>query len=115
MSFYTMSDHAVNVPEFNTVDSLAEQRDARDARTRARMSQKAYKDAILQRISDAMDDERHPLGELVDRLFDCPLRDEWDYRGYLGMYDGKRIGATVLTMICDSSLEAYQEADIEGF
>jgi hypothetical protein len=42
-----MSVYAIDVPELNTIDALAEQRERRDERTRARMSRKAYKDAIL--------------------------------------------------------------------
>ena len=111
-----MSVYGIEVPELNTVDSLAEQREQRDERTRARMSKKAYKDAILAAISDAMDDRYHPLGELVDRLFDAPIRDTYDYKAFLELRDGRRIGATVLTIVCDSSLDAYQDADSdEGF
>jgi hypothetical protein len=110
-----MSVYSIDVPELNRVDMLAEQRDLRDMRTRARMSKKAYKDAILQRISAAMDDDRHPLGELMEQLFDAPIRDAYDYRAFLEMRDGRRLGATVLTMVADASLEAYTEADVEGF
>jgi hypothetical protein len=115
MALYTVSGQSVNVPERNSIDTLAEERELRDARVRARMSRKAYTDAILEAISDAMDDERHPLGEMVGRLFDCPIRDAYDYRAFLELRDGRRIGATVLTLICDASLQAYQEADTEGF
>jgi hypothetical protein len=104
-----------NMPQPSTIDTFAEQREARNARVRARMSRKAYKDDILQRIADAMDDERHPLGELVEMLFSAPLRDAFDYRAFLEMRDGRRLGACVLTMICDASLAAYEEADDEGF
>jgi hypothetical protein len=110
-----MSVYSIDVPERNTVDELAEAREQRDQRTRARMSKHAYKDAILQRLSDAMDDERSPIGELVDRLYDAPLRDSYDYRAYLSLHDGHRIGAEVLTAVCDCSLAEYQDADLEGF
>jgi hypothetical protein len=115
MTIYSLSSHGVNVPERNSLDTLAEQRERRDARTRARMSRKAYTDAILARIREAMDDRYHPLGELVDRLFEAPIRDHYDYRAFLEMRDGKAIGATILCAVCDASLEAYQEADDEGF
>jgi hypothetical protein len=115
MLAYTQSDHAVNVPPLNAVDSLGEARERRDARTRANMSRKAYLDAILQRMSEAMADPRSPIGDLVDRLFSSPIRDDWDYRSYLALYDGKRVGAELLCMICDCSLAAYQDADSEGF
>jgi hypothetical protein len=107
--------YAIDIPELNTVDELSAARERRDQRTRDRMSKKAYKDAILQRISEAMDDDRHPLGELTDQLFDAPIRDAYDYRAFLEMRDGRRVGATVLTAICEASLEAYQDADTEGF
>jgi hypothetical protein len=110
-----MAVYSIDVPERNSIDSLAEQRELRDAAVRARMSKKAYKDAILQRIADAMDDDRHPLGELVEQLFDAPLRDRYDYNAFLNMRDGRRLGATVLCAVCEASLEAYQDADTEGF
>jgi hypothetical protein len=110
-----MPVYNIDVPERNSIDALAELREQRDARVRARMSKKAYKDAILEAISDAMDDERHPLGEMVGLLFDCPIRDSYDYKAFLHLRDGRRIGATVLTMTCDASLAAYQEADDIGF
>jgi hypothetical protein len=110
-----MSVYSIDVPELNSIDSLAEQRERRDERTRARMSKKAYKDAILARISEAMDDRYHPLGELVDQLFEAPIRDRFDYKAFLEMRDGRRIGATVLCAVCEASLEAYQDADSAGF
>lgn len=110
-----MPVYAIDVPEGNSIDELAEARERRDQRTRDRMSKKAYRDAILQRISEAMDDDRHPLGELVDQLFDAPIRDAYDYKAFLEMRDGRRLGATVLCAVCEASLEAYQDADIEGF
>ena len=110
-----MAVYDINVPELNRMDELSATHERRDQRTRDRMSKKAYRDAILQRISEAMDDDRHPLGELVDQLFDAPIRDDYDYRAFLEMRDGRRIGATVLTVICEASLDAYQDADTEGF
>jgi hypothetical protein len=110
-----MPVYGIKVPERNSTDTFAEERELRDARVRARMSRKAYTDAILAAIADAMDDERHSLGEMVDRLFDAPIRDQFDYRAFLELRDGRRLGATVLTMICDASLAAYEEADTEGF
>jgi hypothetical protein len=79
------------------------------------MGRKAYQDAILQRLRDMLEDERQPLGELVDRLFEAPIRDPFDYRAFLELRDGKAIGATILCAVCDCSLDAYQEADEEGF
>jgi hypothetical protein len=115
MLAYTQSDHAVNVPPLNSVDALGEQREARDARVRSLMSKKLYKDAIFEAIAEAMEDERHPLGEIVSMLWEAPLRDSFDYKGFLSMRDGRKLGATVLTMVCDASLHTYQAADIEGF
>ena len=110
-----MPVYNIDVPELNRVDELAEARERRDQRTRDRMSKKAYRDAILARISEAMDDDRHPLGELVDQLFDAPIRDGYDYKAFLEMRDGRRLGSTVLCAVCEASLEAYQDADTEGF
>jgi hypothetical protein len=116
MTLYSMSDHPVNVPDLTSIDRLAEQREQRDQRTRSRMSKKLYKDQIFQALAEAMEDERHPVGELVAMLWDAPLRDPYDYRAFLEMRDGRRLGATVLTMVCDASLAAYQQADAdEGF
>jgi hypothetical protein len=110
-----MPVYSIDVPERNRIDTVADALAQRDARVRANMDRQAYTDAILAAIADAMADERHPIGELVDRLFDCPLRDQFDYRAFLELRDGRRIGATLLTLICDASLAAYQEADEEGF
>jgi hypothetical protein len=52
---------------------------------------------------------------MVGLLFDCPIRDSYDYKAFLHLRDGRRLGATVLTMTCDASLAAYQEADDIGF
>ena len=42
-----MAVYDMQVPEFNTIDALAEAREQRDQRTRARMNKKAYLDEIL--------------------------------------------------------------------
>jgi hypothetical protein len=55
------------------------------------------------------------IGELVSTLFEAPLRDVYDYRGFLEMRDGRRIGKAAITLVCDASLEAYEDADDEGF
>jgi hypothetical protein len=115
MPAYTFSGMEVNVPEGSSINSVAEQREARDQRTRAAMSKKVYKDAILARISEAMDDTRTPLGDLVDRLFDAPIRDSFDYRAYLQLHNGHNIGAELLCAVADCSLAEYQDADQEGF
>jgi hypothetical protein len=110
-----MSVYSINVPELNSIDALAEAREQRDQRTRAHMSKKAYKDDILARLSDLLDDSRHPLGELVDQLFEAPIRDSYDRKAFLEMRDGRRVGAAIVCAVCDASLEAYQDADTEGF
>jgi hypothetical protein len=61
---------------------------------RARMSKKAYRDDILARLADMLDEPGHPLTKLADQLFDAPIRDAYDYRAFLEMRDGRRIGAT---------------------
>ena len=62
-----------------------------------------------------MDDPRTGLGEVVDRLFDAPIRDAYDRQAYLHLHDGHRLGAQVLGLIADISLTHYQDADVEGF
>jgi hypothetical protein len=115
MSAYTFSGMEINVPECNTMDSLAEQRERRDARTRARMDKNAYKDAILASLADAIGDERNPIGELVDMLFEAPIRDHFDARAFVEIRDGHSAGRTLLHRIVEASLEAYESADSEGF
>jgi hypothetical protein len=114
MSLYTGSDHAVNVPEMNSIDALAEAREQRDQRTIARMDRKVYLDAIIEGVRDAMADERSPIGELCDRLFDAPVRDTYDLRSVYEMHDGRGLGKALLQIIADASLDQYQDAD-EGF
>jgi hypothetical protein len=110
-----MPVYNISVPPCNTIDALAEQREQRDQRTRARMSKKAYRDAILQRLAEALNDDRHPLGDVVDRLFGAPIRDGFDYRGYLEMQDGRCLGRAILALVCDCSLAEYQDSDGQGF
>jgi hypothetical protein len=110
-----MAVYNIDVPEGNTIDAVAEAREQRDARTRARMSKTAYKDAILTRLAEAMEEIGNPIAELVDQLFEAPLRDGYDYRAVVEMRDGRRVGATVVCAICDASLAAYRDADTEGF
>jgi hypothetical protein len=115
MLAYTQSDHAVNVPPLNSVDALGEQREARDARVRSLMSKKLYKDAIFEAIAEAMEDERHPLGELVSMLWSCPIRDAYDLKAVVAMREGKALGKAVLQMVAEASLYTYTDADIDGF
>jgi hypothetical protein len=115
MSFYTASEHAVNVPEANRTDVLAEQREARDQRTRACMSKKAYIDAIVEGMRDAMETHGNPLCELADMLFEAPVMDRHDLNAFLAMRDGRRAGKAIMTVVAEASLTTYQDADVEGF
>ena len=110
-----MSVYSINVPEANSIDALAEAREKRDAAVRGRMSKKAYQEDILQAVKDAMQEPGHPLAELVDQLFDAPIRDPFDRRAFLEMRDGRRLGKSILAMITQASLDSYQEADTDGF
>jgi hypothetical protein len=110
-----VSTYNIEVPERNSIDSLAEQREQRDAAVRARMSKKSYHDAILQGVREALEEIGHPLGELADRLFDAPIRDAYDRRAFLEMRDTRRLGAALLTIVADASLVSYEEADDIGF
>jgi hypothetical protein len=110
-----MSVYSINVPESNQIDALAEQRDALDQRTRARMSRKSYIDAILEGMRDAMETHGNPLCELADMLFEAPIRDQFDCRAFLEMRDCRRAGKAIMTLVAEASLEAYQRADVEGF
>src|SRR5215211_3181111 len=98
-----MASMGLQVPEGNTIDALAEAREQRDTMVRARMSKKAYVDAILQGVRDALDEIGHPLGELADMLFDAPIRDQFDYRVFLDMRDGRRLGKALMTLVADAS------------
>jgi hypothetical protein len=115
MSFYTASDHAVNVPEMNSIDALAEAREQRDQRVMARMSRKTYIDAILEGMRDAMETHGNPLCDLADKLFEAPIRDRHDLRAYLSLMHGQLAGKAIVTLVAQVSLDAYQDADIEGF
>jgi hypothetical protein len=110
-----MAAYDIQVPPFNTIDTLAEQRDARDQRTRARMSRKVYIDAILEGMRDAMETHGNPLCELADMLFEAPIRDTFDCRAFLEMRDGRRAGKAIMTLVAEASLSAYQDADNKGF
>jgi hypothetical protein len=112
MTFYTGSDHAVNVPKDNRIDALAE---AREQRTRARMSRKAYIDAILESIRDAMEERGNPLADLADMFWDEPCRDRFDLNAALSLHDGRRAGKAITTLVAEASLNAYQDADSKGF
>jgi hypothetical protein len=110
-----MSMYNISVPEANQIDALAEARDKRDQRTRARMSRKAYIDAILEGMRDAMETHGNPLCELADMLFEAPVRDRYDCNAFLAMRDGRRAGKAIMTVVAEASLAAYQDADNEGF
>jgi hypothetical protein len=110
-----MPMYNISVPEANLIDALAEAREQRDQRTRARMSKKAFLDDILVRLMDELLDERTTLGELADHLFDAPIRDQFDCRAFLEMRDGRRAGIAIMTLVAQASLDAYQDADNEGF
>jgi hypothetical protein len=110
-----MSVYDIQVPSCNTIDALAEQRDARDQRTRARMSRKAYIDAILEGVRDAIETHGNPLCELADMLFEAPVRDRYDCNAFLAMRDSRRAGKAIMTLVAEASLESYQSADNEGF
>jgi hypothetical protein len=111
-----MSVYHIEVPPCNSIDALAEQRERRDQRTRARMSKKAFLDDILTRLMDEMLDKYSALGELADMLFDAPIRDRYDFNAFLSMRDGRRVGKAMMTLVAEASLDAYTEADAdEGF
>jgi hypothetical protein len=110
-----VSTYNIEVPERNSIDSLAEQREQRDDAVRARMSRKAYTDAIIQGVTEALEDMGHPLAEVADTLFDAPIRDGFDARAFLHLRDGQRLGQAMLRIVAEASLASYQEADDLGF
>src|SRR5262245_53172767 len=110
-----MAVYNISVPEGNTIDALAEAREHRDALVRAQMSRKAYRDAIVQGLQAAMDDIGNPVAELSDTLFQCPIRDAYDYRSFVNMRDSRRLGASLLKIIADASLASYEATDTFGF
>jgi len=110
-----MASMGLQVPERNSIDALAEQREQRDQQVRARMSKAAYQEEILRYVADALQEIGHPLAELADTLFDAPIRDAWDGKAFLNMRDGQRLGAAVLRLVADASLAAYEDADTGGF
>lgn len=110
-----MAVYNISVPPGNSIDALAEAREQRDAAVMARMSQKAYRDAILQGVTEALDEIGHPLSEISDTLFQAPLRDGYDYRAFLHMRDARQLGAALLKIVADASLASYAEADDLGF
>jgi hypothetical protein len=110
-----MSTYSISVPERNSIDTLAEAREKRDAAVRARMSKVAYREDILQAMKDALEDPGHPLAELANQLFDAPIRDPFDARAFLEMRDGQRLGKSILALVVEASLAAYEEADTDGF
>jgi len=103
------------VPPCNRIDAIAEAREKRDAAVRACMSKPAYQAAILEALKEALVEIGHPLAELADMLFECPIRDPYDYKAFLSMRDGQRLGRSLLTIVAQASLSAYQSADTLGF
>jgi hypothetical protein len=110
-----MAAYSISVHEANQIDALAEAREQRDQRTRARMSRKSYIDAILEGMRDAMETHGNPLCELADMLFEAPIRDQFDCRAFLEMQDARRAGKAIMTLVAEASLDSYQDADNEGF
>jgi hypothetical protein len=110
-----MSAYNISVPERNSIDALAEQREARDQQVRARMSKPTFQELIFQGLKDALEEIGHPLRELADTLYEAPIRDEYDYRAFLSLRDGQRLGRSLLTIVAQASLSAYQSADTLGF
>jgi hypothetical protein len=112
---YHMPVYGIEIPTRNSLDALAEAREARDQLVRSRMSRPAYTQDLLAAIAIMLDDERTGLGEVARCLFEAPIRDEFDRRGYLHLHDGHRLGRQLLELIAEVSLEHYQQADTEGF
>ena len=110
-----MAVYDIDVPELNTVDALAEQREQRDQQVRARMSKAAYLEEIGLYVQDALQEIGHPLAELADTLFDAPIRSLWDQRAFLEMRDTRRLGAALMKLVAEASLASYEAADTDGF
>jgi hypothetical protein len=99
-----MSAYNIQVPPCNSIDVLAEAREQRDAQVRACMSKPAYQAAILEALKEALGEIGHPFAELADMLFECPIRDPYDYKAFLSMRDGQRLGRSLLTIVAQASL-----------
>ena len=116
MELYHFGGEHFKVPELNSIDSLREAAEKRDAQVRANMSKPDYLAAIAVSLMEMVLDESTPLGELSSLLFECPIRDVFDLRAFEYMRDGQRIGKSVIHIVASMSLEAYStESDRIGF
>jgi hypothetical protein len=114
MSRYSFSGMEINLPDRNPIDALAEQREQRDTCIKSRMNRRLFLQDVQAGLADLMDDERGPLGEVIDGLWDCPIRDEADFRGYLHMHSGDRLGAQIMRLVASISMNHFQDAS-DGF
>jgi hypothetical protein len=111
-----MPAYNISVPQANSIDHLAEQREKRDQLVRSRMSKAGYTTAIIEAITEAIENPSTPLGELVEMLFDAPIRDHFDLKAFLNMRDGRLLGKTLIHLVAQCSLNAYDQASGEiGF
>jgi hypothetical protein len=112
-----MSVYGIEVPELNRIDTLAEQHEARDERTRARMGRKAMRDRIVEGLLDAIDEHGNPVSDAEELFWSAPARDQYDLRAICEMRGDstRRLGQTLLRIIAEASLHEYEDADNEGF
>jgi hypothetical protein len=110
-----MPAYNIEVPPCNSIDALAEAREHRDQQVRARMSQPAYQAAIIEAITEAIENPSTPLGELVEMLWSAPIRDHFDLRAFLHMRCPIGLGKALIHLVAQASLNAYEAADTIGF
>jgi hypothetical protein len=107
-----------NIPDATTIDHLAEAAERKDQRIRAHLpSRETFIADVLERLKDELADDRSPLGDLLDRLHDAPVRDQFDARAVTEMRNPSTLGKAVLALIVQASLDLYDaalEASEEG-
>jgi hypothetical protein len=102
---------SITVPERNTIDALAEAAERKEQHIRAHLpSRQVFIDTVLENLRDELTDQYSALGDLVDRLHDAPIRDDFDARAVKGMRNPQTLGRAMLDLIVMASLEMYDEA-----
>jgi hypothetical protein len=77
-----MPVYNIEMPELNTIDHLAAERDARYEALKQRLDWKAIKLEFCTRLNLAWMEAGNPLHELVCDLVDAPVEDHWDGDGF---------------------------------
>jgi hypothetical protein len=108
----------VDVPDRPEYDAIAEQRAMQDARIMSRMNRAVFLSDVAERFAEAIRESDTPLEELCTMMFEAPIRDLYDHRAFLGsqLRDAKKLGAAIMRIVADVSLQHFQgAADDEPF